>query len=345
MSVARDPRSASAPGSPKVAFEVDRFEWTAGDRLELAGRWYGVRGRRFIRPTLDVELGDGRRRLLALLEHKPWTAVDGEPWVAAFYWEGDPVELTAELAVGPDLAVELPAPVVAGAKGRPATAPAGRKPAEPPVDRREARRPRAEAMERELGAARVQAQRVGEELDRVRGALEGRTDRLRGELELAEKTRQRLENELQEARDRVAAAEALGDRQREELQTDRDAAVAERDEALAEARQAKRERDAALRERAGLANEREAAEQARDRALEKAESSLDSVAVEREAARVERRPSVVIGGTPVQGLPVPTMSPIEAGSRGPSLGPRLVAFAVLAVLLAVLAVVLVTAIS
>ena len=106
MSVARDP----APTAQKVSFEVDRFEWVAHDRLELAGRWYGVRGRRFLRPTLDVEMGDQRRRMLALLEHKPWTAVDGEQWLAAFSWEGEQADLTAELSVGPDLAVGLPQP-------------------------------------------------------------------------------------------------------------------------------------------------------------------------------------------------------------------------------------------
>ena len=116
MSVGRDPAPASS--APKVTFEVDRFGWTAADRLELAGRWRGVRGRRFLRPTLDVELDEGRRRLLALLEHKPWTALDGEEWVAAFKWEGDPVEMAAELSVGPDLAVELPSPTRTWREGR-----------------------------------------------------------------------------------------------------------------------------------------------------------------------------------------------------------------------------------
>src|SRR3954451_3270458 len=89
------------------AFEIDRFELVGDDRLEVAGRWFGVRGGRFVRPTLTV----GGRRLLALLEDKPWDAEDGEPWIAAFAWDGGPLEAAdAELAVGPGLSVGLAAP-------------------------------------------------------------------------------------------------------------------------------------------------------------------------------------------------------------------------------------------
>src|SRR4051794_5429237 len=108
---------ASATGT--AAFDVERFEWTAPDRLEVAGRWSGVRGMRFVRPTLILRDEGDRRRLLALLEHKPWAAMDGEEWVAAFPWEGEPLEAeSAELAVAPSLAVELPAPRLPGAKRR-----------------------------------------------------------------------------------------------------------------------------------------------------------------------------------------------------------------------------------
>jgi hypothetical protein len=115
---------------PSVTFEVERFEWTSDNRLEVAGRWFGLRGRRFIRPTLDIEVDGERRRMLALLEHKPWAADDGEHWIAAFAWNGNPVAAAAaELAVGPDLAVELPAPETpAGArKPGPAAASGSRK--------------------------------------------------------------------------------------------------------------------------------------------------------------------------------------------------------------------------
>ena len=80
--------SSAAPALPSVTFEVERFEWVADDRLEVVGRWFGLRGHRFLRPTLDVEVAGERRRMLAVLEHKPWAAEDGEDWVAAFAWAG-----------------------------------------------------------------------------------------------------------------------------------------------------------------------------------------------------------------------------------------------------------------
>jgi len=89
-----------------LTFEVDRFDWAAPDRIEVVGRWYGLRGHRFMRPVLDVTAGDDRRRLLALLEHKPWVAQEGEEWVAAFPWKGEPLDFDdAELALAPSIAV------------------------------------------------------------------------------------------------------------------------------------------------------------------------------------------------------------------------------------------------
>src|SRR5829696_9120234 len=77
------------PGTPsdplaELAFEIERFEWIGEDRLEVTGRWFGVRGLRFIRPTLHVRLGERRRRLIALLDEKPRPADADETWVAAF---------------------------------------------------------------------------------------------------------------------------------------------------------------------------------------------------------------------------------------------------------------------
>src|SRR3954467_9497123 len=117
----RMPRNTSptADAPPAVAFEVERFGWTAADRIEITGRWFGLRGHRFMRPALIVGAGDERRRLLALLEHKPWAADDGEPWTAAFAWEGPKVEVSiAEMSVAPSVAVELPSPTPRGGRVR-----------------------------------------------------------------------------------------------------------------------------------------------------------------------------------------------------------------------------------
>ncbi len=98
--------------SSEVDFELERFERTSEDRIEISGRWYGLRGRRFVRPVLNLPtVGGSRRRAIALLEHKPWAADDGQTWLAAFAWPQGAGDVEgAELEVGPGLIVDLPAP-------------------------------------------------------------------------------------------------------------------------------------------------------------------------------------------------------------------------------------------
>ena len=48
--------------SSEVDFELERFERTQPDRVEIVGRWYGLRGRRFVRPVLNLHGGGPRRR-------------------------------------------------------------------------------------------------------------------------------------------------------------------------------------------------------------------------------------------------------------------------------------------
>src|SRR5947209_14668234 len=102
------PRLAESTGTEtdRIVFELDQFELTGDDRLEVRGRWFGVRGRRFVRPTLLL-LADGERsRWLADLEHKPWLAEDGEPWEAAFPCGIESSLVSeAELAVAPDISI------------------------------------------------------------------------------------------------------------------------------------------------------------------------------------------------------------------------------------------------
>ena len=94
----------------QTGFELERFQWSGADRLEVEGRWFGVRGRRFVRPVLTVQVHGRRRRLLAMLEHKPWQAEETESWIAAFPWEGSRDDVgEAELEVGA-LTVDLPPP-------------------------------------------------------------------------------------------------------------------------------------------------------------------------------------------------------------------------------------------
>jgi hypothetical protein len=74
----------------------------------VAGRWFGVRGRRFVRPTLTLIHKGAAVRALADLEHKPWAAEDGEVWTAAFALdESLDGAREIELSVAPDIIVEL----------------------------------------------------------------------------------------------------------------------------------------------------------------------------------------------------------------------------------------------
>jgi hypothetical protein len=87
---------------------VERIDASAEGRVEVAGRWFGVRGRRFVRPTLTLSHRGTDVRALADLEHKPWAAEDGEVWLAAFSVEkGLDGAREIELSVAPDIVVEL----------------------------------------------------------------------------------------------------------------------------------------------------------------------------------------------------------------------------------------------
>src|SRR4051794_19094193 len=95
------------PSTREVAFELERFEWADG-RLEVAGRWKGLGGRRLGRPALTVTAGLKRRRLLA---ERDGTGRTEDAWRATFAWDGDPGSITAaELEVGRNLVVVLPLP-------------------------------------------------------------------------------------------------------------------------------------------------------------------------------------------------------------------------------------------
>src|SRR3954452_2579603 len=93
----------------QLGFALEHFRWAGEERLEVTGRWFGVRGRRFVRPTITLRAGGRRRRLIALLDHKPWPATENEPWTAAFAWRGAHEAITAaRLEVAPDVILELP---------------------------------------------------------------------------------------------------------------------------------------------------------------------------------------------------------------------------------------------
>ena len=284
MSVSREQTTAPAG----VSFEVDRFAWVDG-RLELTGRWYGIRGRRFLRPTLDVEVDGVPRRMLAVLEHKPWAADDGEPWVAAFEWTGDPVELAvAELAVAPELAVVLPPPTGAPAKKARRAKAAGERLAAAP--------PRAQALEAALAEAQAEASVLRDRLAAEQKAWQQRVEEVEALRDESVAVRSAAEAE----RDEAAAARdaALAERERLVSERDaaiaaRDAAVAARDAAIADAEKATAERERAARAKAALEKELAATARARDKARAERNEWLTRArdAAAGQAAAGDRRPA------------------------------------------------------
>jgi hypothetical protein len=261
--------------TPAVAFEVERFAWTGDDRIEVAGRWFGLRGHRFMRPSLVVDAGQERRRLLALLEHKPWAADDGELWVAAFAWEGDPVDVTAaELAVAPSVAVELPAAPVPGGRGR-SKGRAGANGARtgPRIAAHSERR--TDALRRELRG--VEAEVAELRADRERALRTHRADvtRLRDELAAERAALEQARCELE----RLAGSDADAGPAAE-----RDAAVHDRDEARA----ALRTRDDALAAARAALGERDDALAAAHAKIEKRDGELTAARRRAEELRAQR---------------------------------------------------------
>lgn len=200
------------------------------DQVVVRGRWHGVTGRRFVRPALRL---DDRRRIVASLEHKPWAAAEGEPWVAAFPHDGDEFA-SAALEVAPDVTVAL--------AGEPALAPAPPKKA---AKKRPAK-PRAEA----LREARDEARR---ERDDLRSRLEHVT---REHAELIEER----DAALQEAADAPARAREKNRAEVERLTSELDSRGRDHDDACQRATRA----EAALEEAtAEQQHQRDAAEAAR----------------------------------------------------------------------------------
>lgn len=246
-----------------VAFELEQLQLDAG-RLTVAGRWSGVRGRRFVRPSLSLVGADRSARVLAELEHKPWAADSGETWVASFPWSGSaPAGADFELSVAPDICIRLPSPH-GGAEGelvlkafRPADAPDGGAPrrsspraptetASPPVRKSRARSEPATPPDDETALRARQAEARQAELARQwKRAVEHRDQAL------SERDEARGE------RDQFSAALASATAARDRATQERDRALAERDGALSE-------RDGALAERDGALSERDRALAERD---------------------------------------------------------------------------------
>jgi hypothetical protein len=243
-----------------ASFEVERFELAGNACLEVCGRWFGVRGRRFMRPTLTAVTDGREQRILAVLDHKPWNAEEGETWLAAFPCPTDPAALVqAELTVAPDVTVPLPPPSASPAS----------------------RRPRREASRRS-------SPRQGDTKVKEGGPDRGPVDhcgdpdnRLRLELDAALRSRDEAVSELQAVK---RECEQLRSERSQALEV-REAAIVERHESIETEVRLRIEdlRAEAERERAGA---RLAAQTARER--DEARATRDEAARERDEARAKR---------------------------------------------------------
>ena len=287
-----------------AVLEIDRFEWGESGRLELVGVWSGLRGRRFIRPTLVLEGGeDPVRRLLAVLDHKPWTAQDGEEWIAAFAWDGPPVKFaSADLNVAPGLDLKLPPPRMRPGKPRrfkhrAVARDASRDPDDAPTasgpgivsEQPKTQKAAAKTAPKQSGAAKT----APKETDATEALDAGAVARHSEELERAEAATVRMRAERDQALEELRKVRRLLEEARQT-----------HERALADARADERATaNVALTQnaelRAGLERQRELAYEARDEAIagrdaahtarEKACAERDDALAARKEAERERR--------------------------------------------------------
>ena len=240
--------------SQAARFAVASCELRDGE-LIVTGVWSGVRGLRFVRPTLLVD----DRSVLATLEHKPWDPAT-DPWIAAFPWAGDePDPQALRLSVAPQITVDL------GAGG----AVIETEPARFTRDRErdnERERARAEAERDDALNDRARALAEIEELRAAERAAAGRAEAHRRDAETARNNEQDAIRERDDALARAASAERDRDEARRSAEHER----AAREQAEAETRRLQTERDAAVREhdraRSAAAGAEERAQDAERRA-------------------------------------------------------------------------------
>lgn len=229
------------PDEARASFAVDRLVARDGTLL-VEGRWSGVRGMRFLRPTLVV---DGRQ-VLATLEHKPWAPAAGSRWVAAFPWDGDDEALTrASMEVAPSVIVPLGPDADAAADAEPGRL---RPPVAAPTPAAIRAARAAEAPEFDPGPpARTVAPAAESVLAPVPDAHDaGAPDAPPGDATLPEfAPATALTPEQADARRELRAVE----RERDEHARAARSAAAERDRALARVEEAVRDREAAIRTR------------------------------------------------------------------------------------------------
>ncbi|HWF49124.1 MAG TPA: hypothetical protein VG294_00655 [Solirubrobacteraceae bacterium] len=297
------------PDTESVTFELDRLERDGDRGLEVRGRWFGIRGRRFVRPTLIMRIEGTSHRLLADLEHKPWAAEEGEAWIASFSPAPPAGEVEEmDLSVAPDITVSL-----SGSGTRRSSAP----------------------VKRSAAAGKGTAARRP---PRRKAETERSSPTLREERAKAEDLTRRLEDAAGDHARLAAARDALA-ADRDELRVERDALLVERDgmrrqHTRARKRIAELQRELKALEasaNAGLSEARDLleAERAQASRLREALTSQEASAGERDRlAReldglVQERNELAAQATQAravrpEALPAPRRVPVRAPRRSPA---------------------------
>ena len=277
-----------------LTFELARFAWGAPDRLELSGRFLGLRDGPPDGPELVISGADGAHHLPVVPGSLSGPMEDGRWWDAVFAWQEPPVAFeAAQLTFGSDLVVDLPGPNARRSRSRKRTLRVSRAAAEPANgDAPDEPSPAPETVQRlraqaellatqeALHDARETLQRTQEELARVRDDLVSERDQRAADAE-------RFQHALAELR--VTAEEALS--------AEQDATRTARGE-LREALEMIDGKNAAMSElEAAEAASRSAREELQDRIAElehagaeadRLRGDLDTARAETESAAAER---------------------------------------------------------
>lgn len=266
--------SSPPAGDVGVGFELERLELVDG-HLVVTGWWSGVRGMRFLRPTLLVRGVE----VLATLEHKPWAPADERPWTASFPWDDGPVHPDeATLIVAPSVTAPLAPRSAPSPAGSAAAAHPGGAAALARDDAAQGEEPSPESRDGAPGAATTPADVA---------SLQRERDRLRRELEQAQAfagDRDRRCRDLEEALGRERERSQQAADRAAELERTRTAAQREEERLVAQRDEAVRDREAALRTRERMEASRAEALDAQRRA----ESERDEARAQRDEARRQR---------------------------------------------------------
>ncbi|CAA9491679.1 MAG: hypothetical protein AVDCRST_MAG69-1384 [uncultured Solirubrobacteraceae bacterium] len=241
-------RSPDRPLREDLVLELERFAWAAPDRLEVVGRFTGLRNGRYDQPILVVHGADGAHRLPAAGE----PPVEGAVWHAEFAWREAPVAFAvAELHLGPGVVLELPAPsaevesrpVLWSRRSRPHHRVAARAAPEASPERLNAELRKMSDLISDLGAAVLRTQ---EREQTEKEAIEARLREASAQVAASGSEIDRLREALEQSESARNRAEADALRRIESLRAELETARRDAEISAAQARAAKAEAEAGL---------------------------------------------------------------------------------------------------